>query len=218
MKHILKDLELDEVSLVGSPANNRRFLLFKSMNKGDKMKMTRPAGAAKTGAGASVTKADILHIIEKAVEPIRKENEKLRDTLRKKEYEEIAKSEFSDLGSTQEMTEIFKSLEGLPSEARKSIIKTLKQTQAMKKEAGAMLTSVMGSSRPAAGSGQAEFAELVEKKIAEVRKSDKGKKITDPMILKAMAITAVSEEYPELAKKVDAEQRANMVKRQMGVA
>ena len=223
MPNELTDLDLDEVSLVGKAANGKRFLIFKSLEKsikGDKMKMTKPARAAKTGAGASVTsavtKADILAIVQKAVEPIQKENKRLRDIIQKKDFEEIAKSDFGELGDHTEIAAVLKSMEGLPSEARKPIIKALKQANAMKKEAGAMLYKSVGSSRPAPGTGRAEFAALVEKKLAEVRKSNS--KISDPMILKALAIDEVSKEYPDLAMKVNSEQKQDAIKRQIGVA
>ncbi|MDD3088259.1 MAG: hypothetical protein PHP89_06830, partial [Candidatus Omnitrophica bacterium] len=97
MANKLYDLELDEVSLVGKAANNRKFLIYKS--EGVTMRQTKPARADKAGARALVSKAELLDIVQKAVEPIRKENEELRSILRKKEYEQIAKSDFSGLGT-----------------------------------------------------------------------------------------------------------------------
>lgn len=216
MPNELSDLELDEVSLVGKAANGKRFLIFKN-SKGEPMTKTKPAGATKAGASvAQVSKADIISIIEKAVEPIRKENAQLREILRKKDYEDIAKSEFSELGTTEEMTTILKSLEDMPTEARKPILKALKQTNAMRKEAGAMLFKSVGSSRPAPGSHRAEFTRLVDARLAEIRKSET--KIKDPVVLKSMAMDAISKEHPELARQVLTEERQNQIKSQMGVA
>jgi len=217
MHNDLSDLELDEVSLVGKAATGRRFLIYKSANGSVPMTKTKPARADKAGARASVSKAELLDIVQKAVEPIRKENEELRSVIRKKEYVEIAKSDFSGLGTPEEGAEILKSLEALPSEARKTILKTLKQASAMKQEAGKMLYSQAGSSRPAPGSASEEFYSLVEKKVAEIQKSDNGREVSNPSIAKAMAISAISKERPDLAEKVDAEQKANTIKKQMGV-
>lgn len=215
MPNELSDLELDEVSLVGKAANGKKFLLFKSANGSVPMTKTKPARADKAGARALVNKAELLDIVQKAVEPIRKENEELRSIIRKKEYEQIAKSDFSGLGTPEEGAEILKSLEALPSEARKTILKTLKQANAMKAEAGKMLYHQAGSSRPAPGSASEEFGALVTKKMGEIKKS--GTAPQDQMIQKALAIDAVSKEHPELAAKVMGETRANSVKRMMGV-
>ena len=108
MPNELTDLELDEVSLVGKAANGKRFLLYKSANGSVPMTKTKPARADKAGARALVSKAELLDIVQKAVEPIRKENEELRSILRKKEYEQIAKSDFSGLGTPEEGAEILK--------------------------------------------------------------------------------------------------------------
>jgi len=67
----LKDLDLDEVSLVGKAANGKRFLLYKSANGSVPMTKTKPARADKAGARALVSKAELLDIVQKAVEPIR---------------------------------------------------------------------------------------------------------------------------------------------------
>lgn len=220
MPNELTDLELDEVSLVGKAANGKRFLIFKS--EGVQMTNKEPAGA--TGAGeALVSKADILGIVQKAIEPLKEENARLKksletqaETLRTKDYVEIAKSEFSELGKPDEVAKNLQALEKLDGESRKSILKIWKQTNAMKKEAGSMLYKTVGSSRPAPGSHRAEFSELLEKKLAEVRKSGKGS--SDPIIQKSLAMDELSKEFPELAQQVIAEQRAENVKRQMGVA
>ena len=207
MPNNLSDLELDEVSLVGKAANGKRFLLFKSANGSVPMTKTKPARADKAGAGASVTlsKADITDIVQKAVEPIRKENAELRAILRKKDYESIAKSDFSELGTPKEGAEILKSLEGLPSEARKPILKALKQANAMKQEAGKMLYSQAGSSRPTPGSATAQFEAIVEKHLTEIRKADTGHK--SAKVLRARAVTKAAEENPALAKAVMSEHK-----------
>jgi len=215
MANKLYDLELDEVSLVGKAANNRKFLIYKS--EGVTMRQTKPARADKAGAGASVTlsKADITDIVQKAVEPIRKENAELRAILRKKDYESIAKSDFSELGTPAEGAEILKSLEGLPSEARKPILKALKQANAMKAEAGKILYKSIGSDRPAPGTSMAEFEALVTKHESLIQKSGSGP--TDPKVRHALAVAAATRENGALAKAVMAEERANVVKAQMGV-
>lgn len=206
MPNELSDLDLEEVSLVGKAANGKRFLLFKNTQGVGKMK-TKPAGAVRAGAGASValSKADITDIVEKAVEPIRKENAVLRASLRKKDYESIAKSELAELGTPEEGAEILKSLEGLPSEARKPILKALKQANAMKAEAGKMLYHPLGHNRPAPGSSTAQFEAIVEKHLGEIRKSDTGGK--SAKVLRARAVTKAAEENPEMAKAVMGEHK-----------
>lgn len=215
MANKLYDLELDEVSLVGKAANNRKFLIYKS--EGVTMRQTKPARADKAGAGASVTlsKADITDIVQKAVEPIRKENAELRAILRKKDYESIAKSDFSQLGTPEEGAEILKSLEGLPSEARKPILKALKQANAMKAEAGKILYKSIGSERPAPGSSTAQFEALVAARKGEIRKSGDAPK--DPKVLNALAVAAVTKEHGALAKAVMAEERQASMRIQTGV-
>jgi len=67
----LSDLEIDEVSLVTKAANNRKFLIFKSMES-DQMSDHEPAGANGTagasGAQVVVQKADLEAMIQKAIE------------------------------------------------------------------------------------------------------------------------------------------------------
>jgi hypothetical protein len=165
---------------------------------------TKPAGA-RAGARASVSKADIMDIVQKAVEPIRKENARLRETLLKKDYEEIAKSHLGALGTPQEGAEILKSLESLPDEARTTILKGLKQANAAKREAMAVLGTQIGSSRPAPGSATAQFEVIVEKHLNEIRKSDTGHK--SAKVLRARAVTKAAEENPALAKAVMGEHK-----------
>lgn len=209
MPNDLSNLELDEVSLVGKAATGKKFLIFKN-TKGVKKMKTKPAGATKAGAGASVgvSKADIMEIVKSAVAPLQKENAELRDAIRKKELVAIAKSDFAEiLPDAQEGAELLKSLEGLPSEARKPIIKALKQANALKAEASKMLFSQIGSSRPVAkaGTAAAGFMELVEKYLGEVRKSADG--TMDEKSIRARAYTLATKENPALAKAYIAESR-----------
>lgn len=91
----LTNLEIDEVSLVGKAANNKKFLIFKSMES-DEMVDTEPAGAKPIEpTQAHVEKADIDSIVEKALI----EERKTRDIEIKKavdaaiEKEQIEKAE-----------------------------------------------------------------------------------------------------------------------------
>ena len=183
---------------------------------------TKPAGATSTGAGeALVSKADIMDIVQKAIAPLQEENALLRKTvekqtavLRKKDYVELAKSHLDELGTPEEGAEILKSLEALPAEARKLILKNLKQTNAMKKEAGQMLYKSVGSSRPAPGSASAQFYSLVDSRMNEIRKSGTAPK--DKVVLKSLAMDAISQEYPDMARAVIAEERAAVVRSRWG--
>ncbi len=217
MPNELKNLELEEVSLVGKAANGKKFLIFKSMQNSKEgiMMKTKPAGARAGASVAQVSKADIMDIVQKAVEPIRKENARLRETLLKKDYEEIAKSHLGSLGTPQEGAEILKSLESLPEGARTTILKGLKQANAAKQEAMAVLGTSIGSSRPAPGSATAQFEAIVEKHDNIIQKSGNGS--ADPKVRRAMAVSAATRENGRLAKAVLAEERAGIVKMQMGV-
>jgi len=205
----LFNLELDEVSMVGKAANGKKFLIFKSM-KGVKMKKAKPAGAARAGAGgaqATVSKADILDIVKTAIAPIVEDNKKLRKdlqkqtaVLRKKDYVDIAKSEFSELATPEEGAEILKSLEGLPSEARKPILKALKQANAVSKEAGKMLYHPLGSSRPAPGTPADVFEAAVQERMNHIQKSDNPPK--NAMVAHALATKWVVENRDDLFKAI----------------
>jgi stage V sporulation protein SpoVS len=208
MPYNLKNLNLDEISLVGSPANNRKFLIFKSMQKseeGIKLMKTKPAGARAGSSLGQVTKADIEAMVsgavQKAVKPLAEENAKLRKsldrqivTIRKRELEEIAKEHLGALGNTKETATILKSLEdsNMDSEAKTAILKTLKQANAARKEAMTMLGTQMGYNSfvqsPDSASGQIN---AMAKSL--VAKSDK------PMDL-ATARTLIRKQHPELAK------------------
>lgn len=228
-KNDLFNLELDEVSLVGKAANGKKFLIYKSMDKGrNRMQKTMPGRATKAGAGALVTKADIASMIsgavEKAVKPLAEENARLRKsvqkqnaTLRKRELEEIAKSKLDSLGNPAEVADILKSLEDsdLSQDARKGILKTLKQANAIKKESMKLMGSQIGSSRPAPGSAMAEFEELVKSEMGEIKKSATAP--SDPKILRAMAVSAVTKSHGKLARAVVAEERQASFRFQAGV-
>ena len=216
----LSDEDIDRIDWVGKAANGKRIAIIK-FTGGAKMK-TKPAGADKAGAGgALVSKADILEIVQKALEPLKEENAELRkelrkqtSILRKRDLESIAKAELPELDGG---AEILKSLEGLPSEARKPIIKALKQANAMKAEAGKMLYKSVGSSRPAPGSVSAQFYSLVDARLGEIRKStDHAGK--SEKVLKAMAVAAITKERRDLAKAVLAEERAAHMRAQWGVS
>ena len=208
MPNELTDLELDEVSLVGKAANGKRFLLYKSANaKGVTMRQTKPARADKAGARASVTKADLEAMISgavrKAVEPIAEENRVLKSIVEKqtglledKEFVAIAKSDFSELGTPEEVATVLKSLKGIKSEERKPIIQMLKQTNAMRKEAGKLLYSPLGSSRPAPGTPADAFNAAVEERLAQIQKSADAPK--DAKVAHALATTWVTRNKPEL--------------------
>ena len=214
MPYDLKNLDLDEVSLVGKAANSKKFLIFKSMQKSKgsmKMKDTKPAGA-KAGAGeAQVTKADIASMIsveiQKAVRPLVETVQKQSTKMRKQELVGIAKSYLGELGNPEETATILMSLEDsdLSQEARTDVLKTLKQANAIKKEAMTMLGSTIGSSRPAPGSSTVQFEAIVQKHLNEIQKADTGNK--SAKVLKAAATTRAMKENPELARAVMAEHK-----------
>jgi hypothetical protein len=179
--------------------------------EGITMKDHKPAGA-KAGSGvARVTKADIQDMISKgiqeAVKPLVETVQKQSTKMRKQELEGIAKSYLGELGNPGETATILKSLEDsdMSAEAKTSILKTLKQANAVKKEAMGILGTQMGSSRPAPGSATAQFEAIVEKHLGDIRKSDTGGK--SAKVLRARAVTKAMEETPELAKAVMAEHK-----------
>ena len=213
MPNELSNLELDEVSLVGKAANGKKFLIFKSMQKSKEgiMMKTKPAGARPGASAAQVTKADIQDMISKgiqeAVKPLVETVQKQSTKMRKQELEGIAKSYLGELGNPGETATILKSLEDsdMSAGAKESILKTLKQANAAKKEAMAVLGTQMGSSRPAPGSATAQFEVIVEKHLNEIRKSDTGHK--SAKVLRARAVTKAAEENPALAKTVMGEHK-----------
>ena len=206
MPNELTDLELDEVSLVGKAANGRKYILIKS-REGVPMTKTEPARADKAGARASVTKADLEAMISgavrKAVEPIAEENRVLKSIVERqtslledKEFVAIAKSDFSELGSPEEVAPVLKSLKSMKPEERKPIIQMLKRTNAMRKEAGKLLYSPLGSSRPVPGTPADVFNAAVEERLAQIQKSADAPK--DAKLAHAMATTWVTKNKPEL--------------------
>ena len=162
-KNELSEIDVQEVSLVGKAANGKRFLLFKSTNaKGDGMKKSRPSGAA----AKKQDHQDLSEMIRKAVSaeiaPLKEENAKLRKSLeeqssalRYKEYVAIAKSDFSALGEPEQIAKDIMALESLPSDQRKRILKTMKQTNSMKAESMQVLGKRLGVNRAALGDGTA---------------------------------------------------------------
>ena len=216
MPNELSNLELDEVSLVKSGANGKKFLIFKSMQKSKEgiMMKTKPAGARAGSGVGQVSKADIDYMIsgavKKAVEPLVQTIQKQANKMRKQELEGIAKSYLGELGNPGETATILKSLEDsdMSAGAKESILKTLKQANAAKREAMSILGTQMGSSRPAPGSATAQFEAIVEKHLGEIRKSDTGGK--SAKVLRARAVTKAAEENPELAKAVMGEHKQNV--------
>ncbi|GEM_PF-1442300 len=223
MPNDLKNLDLDEVSLVGKAANSKKFLIFKSMQNSKEgiMMKTKPAGARAGASVAQVTKSDIAAMIseeiQKAVRPLVETVQKQSTKMRKQELEGIAKSYLSELGNPGETATILKSLEDsdMSASAKESILKTLKQANAVKKEAMGILGTQMGSSRPAPGSATAQFEAIVQKHEGTIQKSGSGP--TDPKVRRAMAVTAATRENGKLAKAVLAEERQSYVRSQMGV-
>ena len=223
MPNELSNLELDEVSLVKSGANGKKFLIFKSMQKSKEgiMMKTKPAGARAGSGVGQVSKADIDYMIsgavKKAVEPLVQTIQKQANKMRKQELEGIAKSYLGELGNPSETATILKSLEDsdMSAGAKESILKTLKQANAAKREAMGILGTQMGSSRPAPGSATAQFEAIVAKHENIIQKSGTGP--TDPKVRHAMAVTAATRENGMLAKTVLAEERQGVVKAQMGV-
>ena len=171
----------------------------------------KPAGA-RAGSGAGlVTKSDIAAMIseeiQKAVRPLVETVQKQSTKMRKQELEGIAKSYLGELGNPGETATILKSLEDsdMSAEAKESILKTLKQANAVKKESMAVLGTQMGSSRPTPGSVTAQFEAIVEKHLGEIRKSDTGGK--SAKVLRARAVTKAAEENPGMAKAVMGEHK-----------
>ena len=211
MPNELTDLALDEVSLVGKAANGKRFLIFKSMHKSKgsiTMRTPKPAGA-KAGAGeARVNKADLEAMIDgavqKAIGPIAEENRELRTVVEKqaalledKELVAVAKSDFSELGTPEEMAAVLKSMKRLTPEERKPLLRVLRKSNAGMKEVGKMLYHELGSSHSAApGTPEAEFNAAVDERLGVIQKSSDAPK--NPRIARALATTWVTEHRPEL--------------------
>lgn len=95
MPNDLSELEIDEVSLVGKGANNKKYLIIKSMESEITTEI-EPAGA-NGGAGASVaqvSKEDVDGAVAKAVmEAIEKEQKERSEAIKKAVDEAIAKEQ-----------------------------------------------------------------------------------------------------------------------------
>ena len=201
----LKDLDLDEVSLVGKAANNRKYLIIKNTNGSVPMTKTKPARADKAGARALVSKADLNAMINvavrKAVEPIAEENRILKSTVERqtalledKEFVAIAKSDFSELGVPEEVATVLKSLKGMKPEERKPVLQILKRINAMSKEAGKMLFQSTGYDSRAVVEKSAA-AEIGAKAQALIQKGEDGIKDI------AIARNEIRKRYPDLAQR-----------------
>jgi hypothetical protein len=213
----LSDEDIDRIDWVHKGANGKRIAIVKFT--GGKTMKSKPAGADRAGAGEAqaISKAEIADMIaegirvgvEKAVAPIINENKRLHktqkglvDTLRAKDLELVAKSELGELGKPSEMSKILKSLEdsNLPADDQKQIITTLKQANAMKKEAGKLLYSPLGSSRPAPGTPADVFEAAVQERMDHIQKSDNPPK--NAMVAHALATKWVVENRDDLFKAI----------------
>jgi len=212
MPYDLKNLDLDEVSLVGKAANSKKFLIFKSMQKSKgsvNVMKTKPAGA-RAGAGeAQVTKADIEDIVNnavlEAVSGVKQENVNLKKALQTEksiriqaELKTIAKSDYPELGDTSHTAEVLKSIKdsNLPEAAQKSITDIMRQANEVKKEAMKVLGAQIGTSKAAPGTPAAAFNAAVEERLGEIRKSAGAPK--DAKVAHAQATTWVTQNKPEL--------------------
>jgi len=205
MPTFLKDLDIDEVSLVGEPANNIRFLIAKSRS-------SAPGGEnAKSKVGDSmisdseyVTKSDLQAFIRKAMEAevqrFEREKEKLRKALtaeiearRTKELAAIAKSKYSVLGTVPEMVEVLKTLDGMPDGARKKIQAIIDQAAEIKKTSE--LFKEYGTRRPDLTTPAGQFEAEVSKKLDELRAAKPDANLD---VLRAEATTWVVKNRPDL--------------------
>lgn len=220
----LSDEEIDRVDWVHKGANGATIAIIKFVDQkskeGIKLMKTKPAGARAGSGVGQVTKSDIAAMIseeiQKAVRPLVETVQKQSTKMRKQELEVIAKSYLGELGNPSETATILKSLEDsdMSAGAKESILKTLKQANAAKKEAMGILGSQMGSSRPAPGSATAQFEAIVAKHDNIIQKSGNGP--TDPKVRNAMAVAAATRENGKLAKAVIAEERQAAFRMQAG--
>lgn len=213
----LADEEIDRVDWVHKGANGARVAIIKfedtNFKEGIMMK-TKPAGARAGAGAAQVTKADIEEMIsvgiQKAVKPLVETVQKQSTKMRKQELEGIAKSYLGELGNPGETATSLMSLEDsdMSASAKEGILKTLKQANAVKREAMAVLGTQMGSSRPAPGSATAQFEVIVQKHVEDIRKSADDNKM-DERSIRARAYTLATKENPGVAKLCKAEQNAS---------
>lgn len=209
----LSDEDIDRIDWVHEGANGKRIAVLKFT--GGKTMKSKPAGADKARAGEAqaVTKADIEDMlsraVEKRIEPLKAENVSLKKALQTEkgirllaEQTEIAKADYSEIGKPAEIAKKLIAIDAsnMPDDVKKGLKETLKQANAMKKEAGKLLYAEYGSSRapPAPESALAKVNEMAQ---ALVDKSDKPLDIS-------IARTRVYKAHPELREAVRAEERA----------
>lgn len=218
-RHLLSDLELDEVSLVKNAANGKKkFLIFKSDKKERVTKMTPPASKIKA--------IDIQKAVDVAVQKalagerrktasIRKELDEEKTKRRRAELAEIAKKKLAYIGPVEKTVDKLLAIEksDLDKDVKKALIADLVQANEIKKQSD--LYKSIGSNRPEPGTPTAEFDALVQKRMTEIRKSGNAGKSMD--VLKAMAESEISKENPALARAVISEERAAAARLAMGV-
>jgi hypothetical protein len=175
-----------------------------------------PSGFVKAADIESIVKSAVASAVEKAVAPLQKQLSDQSFLIRKSELEAIAKSDLAGLGNPTEMASTLYALEvsDLPAEVKKNILTTLKGAAAVKKEAGKYLFSPMGANVPAPGTAAEEFEGLVKKEMDVIAKSAGAPK--DQKVRWALAATQVSKDHPELARKVQNEEKGESVMAAMG--
>jgi hypothetical protein len=205
MPTFLKDLDIDEVSLVGEPANNIRFLIAKSRAAspgGESVK--NKVGDSMISDSEYVTKSDLQAFIRKAMEAevqrFEREKEELRKALtaeiearRTKELAAIAKSRYSVLGPVSEMVDVLKTLDGMPKAARKKIQTIIDQAAEIKKTSE--LFTEYGTRRPDVTTPAGQFEAEVSKKLDELRAAKPDANLD---VLRAEATTWVVKNRPDL--------------------
>jgi hypothetical protein len=176
-----------------------------------------PSGFVKAADIESIVKSAVASAVEKAVAPLQKQLSDQSSLIRKSELEAIAKSDLAGLGNPTEMASTLYALEvsDLPAEVKKNILTTLKGAAAVKKEAGKYLFSPMGANVPAPGTAAEEFEGLVKKEMDVIAKSAGAPK--DQKVRWALAATQVSKDHPELARKVQNEEKGESVMATMGM-
>jgi len=204
MPTFLKDLDIDEVSLVGEPANNIRFLIAKSRSAAPDSENVKSKVGDSMISSEYVTKSDLQAFIRKAMEAevqrFEREKEELRKALtaeiearRTKELAAIAKSKYSVLGPVPEMVEVLKTLDGMPEAARKKIQTIIDQAAEIKKTSE--LFNEYGTRRPDVTTPAGQFEAEVAKKLDELRAAKPEASLD---ILRAEATTWVVKNRPEL--------------------
>jgi len=215
-RYELSDEDIDRVDWVNKGANGAKIAILKfTKPKGSTMMNDhKPAGAkARAGEAQVITKADIEDIlsraVEKRIEPLKAENVSLKKALQTEkgirllaEQTEIAKSDYSEIGKPADIAKKLIAIDAsnMPDDVKKGLKETLRQANAMKREAGKLLYAEYGSSRapPAPESALAKVNEMAQ---SLVDKSDKPLDIS-------IARTRVYKAHPELREAVKAEERA----------